>query len=204
MSKTVQHVSPKGREPDRTDGHPWNRCCARDSRAKRRPSPPKDCAQGGFSLVEVLVSMAIIAIALLGAGGLQLRAMQLGQGSQFRTQAILLADDLAERMEANKTAATASGLYTVTETSTAPTTAPACTTACSPPDMAALDLYQWQTRIPTLLPQSAWSVRQTVNGNPSTYEITVKWADSRGDKSYGTSASDVIFSYVATRTIFKP
>jgi hypothetical protein len=70
--------------------------------------------------------------------------------------------------------------------------------------MAALDLYQWQTQIPTLLPQSSWSVRQTVTGNPSTYYITVKWADSRGDKSYGTTASDVTFSYVSTRTIFKP
>jgi type IV pilus assembly protein PilV len=155
-------------------------------------------------MIEVLVSMVIISIALLGAAGLQLRAMQLGQGSQFRTQAILLANDLAERMEANKSAATASGLYAVTETSTAPTTHPPCTTVCGADDMAALDLYQWQTQIPTLLPQSSWSVRQTVTGNPSTYEITVKWADSRGDKSYGTTASDVTFSYVSTRTIFKP
>jgi type IV pilus assembly protein PilV len=155
-------------------------------------------------MIEVLVSLVIIAIALLGAAGVQLRALQLGQGSQFRTQAILLADDLAERMEANKIAAVASGQYVVAEASTAPSTAPACSTACGTQEMAALDLYQWQTLIPTLLPQSSWAVRQTVVGNPSTYEITVKWVDSRGDKSSGTNASDVTFSYVSTRTIYNP
>jgi len=154
-------------------------------------------------MIEVLVALTIISIALLGAAGVQLRAMQLGQGSQFRTQAILLANDLAERMEANKEAVTAIGLYELAETSTVPTTAPTCT-ACSSTDMAAQDLYQWQTLIPTLLPQSSWGVRQTVNGNPSTYEITVKWVDSRGDKSFGTNASNVTFSYISTRTYFRP
>jgi type IV pilus assembly protein PilV len=161
-------------------------------------------AQLGFSMIEVLVALTIISIALLGSAGMQLRAMQLGQGSQMRTQAILLADDLAERMEANKTAAVKAGLYVVAETSTAPTSPPACTTACAADDMAALDLYQWQTLVPTLLPQSSWAVRQAVAGNPSTYEITVKWTDSRGDKANRTDAADVTFSYVATRTIFKP
>lgn len=160
--------------------------------------------QRGFSLIEVLVALTIIAVALLGAAGIQLRAMQLGQGSLLRTQAILLADDLVERMEANKTASTGSGLYVVAETSTAPATLPACTTSCSATAMAALDLYQWQNLVPTLLPQSTWAVRQTVNGNPSTYEITLKWVDSRGDPSGGANANSVTFSYVATRTFFLP
>jgi type IV pilus assembly protein PilV len=154
-------------------------------------------------MIEVLISLVIVAVAMLGAAGIQLRAMQLGQGSQLRTQAILLADDLAERMEANKIAAVETGLYSVAETSTVPTTAPSCTTVCSAQQMAALDLYQWQTLIPTLLPQSSWSVVQTP-GNPSTYEITVKWVDSRGDKTAGVNASDVTFSYVSTRTIYNP
>ena len=164
--------------------------------------------QSGFSMIEVLVSLLIIATAMLGAAGIQLRALQLGQGSLFRTQAILLADDLAERMEANKIAATdsstANGLYGLAATSTLPSTAPSCTSACGASDMAKLDLYQWQILVPSLLPQSSWSVSQTVSGNPSTYQITVNWVDSRGDSSAQTSTSAVTYSYVATRTIYLP
>ena len=57
--------------------------------------------QKGFSLLEVLITLTISALALLGAADLQLRAMQTGQSSQARTQAVLLASDLVEKIEAN-------------------------------------------------------------------------------------------------------
>lgn len=164
----------------------------------------------GFSMIEVLVSLFIISISLLGAAGIQVRAMQLGQGSQLRTQAILLTDDLAERMEANKTASintTTTTLYNVAESSSAPTTAPAtdCSTAtCTATEMAAYDLNLWQKQVQNTLPQSTWSVNRTGLGNPATYQITVKWVDTRGDNTANSAtASGVVFSYVSTRTLFQ-
>ena len=171
-------------------------------RAGRRTTP------NGFSLIEVLVSLAVVSIALLGVASLQLRALQLGQSSQFRTQAVVLAADLAERMEANKEASANSlvdgAAYVVAPTSTVPTTTPTCTMDCTAREVAALDLYQWQTQIASLLPQSSWEVRQTVSGNPGTYEITVNWVDARGDQALGTHATSLRSSYVSTKTVYRP
>lgn len=164
-------------------------------------------AHRGTSLIEVLVSLVIISVALLGGVGMQLRALQLGKSSEFRNQAVLLASDLAERMEANKEAAASAmldGAYAVAKTSAPPSSMPSCSTACTAAQQAALDLYQWQTQIASLLPGSAWAVRQTTHGNPNSYEISIEWADGHGDQAFGSNVSDVIASYVATRTIYQP
>lgn len=164
-------------------------------------------AHRGTSLIEVLVSLVIISIALLGGVAMQLRALQLGKSSEFRNQAVLLAGDLAERMEANKEAAASAmldGAYAVAKTSVPPTATPSCTAACTAAQQAALDLYQWQNQIASLLPSSAWTVRQTTHGNPSSYEISIEWADGHGDQSFGSNAGDITASYVATRTIYLP
>ena len=42
-------------------------------------------AQCGFSMIEVLVTLLIISLALLGTAGLQAYSMRLNQGGQFRT-----------------------------------------------------------------------------------------------------------------------
>ena len=175
--------------------------------------------QSGFSMIEVLVTLLIISLALLGTAGLQAYAMRLNQGSQFRTQAIFLAADLAERMEANKAAAVVDGSYVVAQTTAAGyviAAGDACiNAACPRADLAAFDLVQWQNMVadPLRLPQSSWAVTRTVAGNPSTYTITISWVDRQTDTTQGTfdAASGVganaagtgeRFFYTATRTIF--
>ena len=59
----------------------------------------------GFTMIEVLVTLVIIALTLLGTAGLQSYAMKMNQGGQLRTQAVVLALDLLERIEANNAAA---------------------------------------------------------------------------------------------------
>jgi type IV pilus assembly protein PilV len=158
--------------------------------------------QRGFSMIEVLVTLMFIAFALLGTAGLQAYAMRVSQGGQFRTQAVFLVADLAERMEANKAGAVA-GAYAQVTSGTPAALSSACTTlACIPADLAAYDLSQWQNAIAAVLPQSTWTVTQTVTGNPSTYTITVSWVDRRTDTAYESAATGETFSYTATRTIF--
>jgi type IV pilus assembly protein PilV len=60
-------------------------------------------AQAGFSLIEVLISMVIVAIGLLGLAGLQARAMNAEFESYQRSQAVLLANDMVERMRMSRT-----------------------------------------------------------------------------------------------------
>jgi type IV pilus assembly protein PilV len=58
--------------------------------------------QKGFGLIEILVALLILAIGLLGMASLQTTSLQQTTGSQTRTQAILLANDIVERIRANR------------------------------------------------------------------------------------------------------
>ena len=170
-------------------------------------------------MIEVLVTLLIISLALLGTAGLQAYSMRLNQGGQFRTQAVFLAADLAERMEANKAAVVDpanANLYAVTgSTATAP--AAACSVAagaCLAAALAAADLAQWQFAVVNTLPQSSWTVAQTVTGNPATYTIEINWVDRRADTTNAAYDSTLAgvgsnvagtgerFRYTATRTIY--
>lgn len=58
-------------------------------------------AQRGFSLLEVIITMAILAVGLLGLAGLQARAINAETESFSRAQAMMLANAMADRMSAN-------------------------------------------------------------------------------------------------------
>jgi type IV pilus assembly protein PilV len=62
-------------------------------------------AQCGYLMIEVLITMFILAIGLLGVVGLQARAEQAETDSYQRTQALILAQDMADRISANRAAA---------------------------------------------------------------------------------------------------
>jgi len=57
--------------------------------------------QRGFTLVEVLVTVIIMSIGLLGVAGLQLASMRSNHSAYLRTQATLAAYDLVDRMRAD-------------------------------------------------------------------------------------------------------
>lgn len=57
--------------------------------------------QTGFSLIEVLVTILILAFGLLGLAGLQARTMNLEMESYQRSQALVILNDMAARLENN-------------------------------------------------------------------------------------------------------
>ena len=157
--------------------------------------------QHGFSMIEVLVTLLIISLALLGTAGLQGYSMRLNQGGQFRSQAVFLAGDLAERMEANKPGVVA-GSYNLALSNAPNALSTVCvSSACSQANLAAYDLSLWQNAIAATLPQSSWQVVNNA-GDPTTVTITINWVDRRADTQYSTVGTGETFSYVATRTIF--
>lgn len=68
-------------------------------------------AQRGFSLLEVLVALLLTTLGVFGAIGLQLNALRFSADSAHRAQALLMTNDLLERMRANRGA---SPLYAMT------------------------------------------------------------------------------------------
>ena len=72
-------------------------------------------AQSGFTLIEVLVAILVLLLGLLGMAGVQLRATQAEYESYQRKQALLLLQDIMDRLQANRLVASC---YAVTSSST--------------------------------------------------------------------------------------
>lgn len=70
-------------------------------------SPYRPCRINGFSLVEVLVTIVILVVGLLGLAGLQSRALTAQMEAYQRSQALILLRDMASRVEANRSNAAA-------------------------------------------------------------------------------------------------
>lgn len=156
----------------------------------------------GFAMLEVLVTMVIVASGMLGTAAMIVQAMRVNQDAQFRNQAVIVAADIAERMEANKPGAVA-GNYVVANGSVPSVAATDCSVAaCSVAALAAYDLASWQTQVSTL-PGGNWTITQTTAGNPTTYQIVVGWVGRRSKTTYSTAGTDESFSYTSTRTIFQ-
>ena len=135
----------------------------------------------GFTLIEVLIAMLVLAVGLLGLAGLQAASLKNNQSAYNRSQAIQLAYDLADRMRANVTGA---ATYTAILPSAATAKANCLTiTGCSVADMAENDLFEWNNTLSTVLPSSTGTITVATDAstNPPTtiFTITITWDDNR-------------------------
>jgi type IV pilus assembly protein PilV len=94
----------------------------------RTANPTSRRTQGGATLIEVLVSLLILLLGLLGLVGVMIQSQRAQVESYQRVQALLLLQDMASRLNANKGV---SGCYVLASfLGTGSTTVPA-TTACT-------------------------------------------------------------------------
>lgn len=68
---------------------------------KRFRAPGGRRAAGGFSMIEVLITIIVLAFGLLGFALLQTMNVRFVQSANYRTQATNLAYDLIDQMRAN-------------------------------------------------------------------------------------------------------
>jgi len=132
--------------------------------------------QTGFTLVEVLVAMAVLSVGLLGLASLQMMALRSNSSALFHTQATNLSYLIIDSMKANRQAAL-NGDYTTSLTSVAST---ACITSTSPAPLlgsiAQQDTQVWCNTLACTLPQGTGSI--LVNGSVVT--ITLQWEQATG------------------------
>lgn len=138
--------------------------------------------QGGFSLIEVIVTMGIMSFGLLGIAGMQLSAMTKSRVTFERNQATLLANDLVERIRANLPAA-AVGSYDLTARSNPSESVWSCKgeqADCSSSDMAAADLADWSQRVDAVLNDATAAVDVVVvGGTASAVTVTLTWGGNQ-------------------------
>jgi len=113
----------------------------------------------GFSMIEILVSLVVLSIGLMGLGGLQIVALKGANHAHYRTEASLLMMDLADRMRANQIGV-AEGDYRTSSTincSNQPTKQ--CdSVSCKGDELALFDRHIITCEINKLLPQSQLSI----------------------------------------------
>ena len=141
-------------------------------------SGKKRLIHDGFSLIEVLISMVIISIGLLGAMALQATSLKEAQVSNYRDNATLIAQSVLDAIRANR--ANAVG-YTITLAASAPTGT----------SITATELQNFKNSAAELLPSGNGSI--TVSAGTSTATINLQWSESRVKS--GTDSQE--FSYVS-------
>ena len=126
--------------------------------------------QTGIGLIEILIAVLVLGIGILGVASTQVVSMQMNSQSQNRSQAVLLAEDLFDRIRANPTNpanyALAAGAAQGGDNGD-------CATGFVPANgnVTDDDIASWQNSLSCLLPAAERTV--LVNGNVVT--ITIDW-----------------------------
>lgn len=114
----------------------------------------------GFTLIEVLVTMVVMSFGLLGFAALLTKSVSTNRQATQRSQATILAHDIAERMRVNRAAAVA-GAYNL-----------ALDSDPAGGGLAGEDMVDWIGLVADALPQGDAAVNVNGNGNTT---ITLQW-----------------------------
>lgn len=157
----------------------------------------------GFTLIEVLVAILIVAVGILGVAGMQVVSLQQNRNALFRDTALQLGNDILDRIRANR-----GEVYGPVALADAPDFGRDCNdNDCDPEEMLAFDLAQWKCRLDprdpdgnayqdcidlfgvaeealpaAALPGGRGGITGGAAGAP--YEVTVEWITDRdGNRS---------------------
>lgn len=168
---------------------------------------------GGFSLLEVLITMLVVALALLGHITLQNRTIGEQQAAFFQGMADTYLNDIAERMAANAEAATRTAAAPETSYNNGASTQfvpvnPAATSSdcaggalCTRAQLAAYDLATWQKNVGAVMPGAAFRINNVGGADqPSLVEITLAWAPNKDGEAVNLSnGCDVASSNISVQ-----
>lgn len=139
-------------------------------------------AQTGITLIEVLITVLILAGGLLGTAVLQSRSLKYNNQAYLNTQANMMAYDMLDRINANKVYSI-DGLGYSASLGNMPVTYPTtCEAApCTPDELAVYDIEQWKFLINEQLPNADGTIQAVDIPEGRNYTITIFFDDSRGE-----------------------
>ena len=144
----------------------------------------KNGQQVGFTLIEILVTLVVLSVGLLGIAGMQAGALKNNHAAYTKTQATNLAMDMADRIRAN---ADGSASYAGFDSKEDAVTDPGCIAAasgCTVAQMAQYDLFEWSQPLNAtnrpVLPQGRGQISEdATNGE---FTITIAWREPAFEK----------------------
>ena len=130
----------------------------------------RDRRNKGFSLIEVLIALLVLAIGLLGLAALQAQGLRFNHDALVRTQATNLAYDIVDRMRANRANV---AVYTSADPGG----------ACNPlVATAVMDLTCWYDDLAATLPGGSGVI--AANATANFFDVTIRWID-RTPRDFG-------------------
>jgi type IV pilus assembly protein PilV len=136
----------------------------------------------GFTLVETLVSLVVLSVGMIGIAALYAQGLSAGRTAQYRSQAVNLAADMADRIRLNRNAQAAYAGAAANNNCD-----PAGGATCTSAQMAAYDLFVWNRQVQQLLPNGQWQIQFNGGALPPSYTIQLTW-DEVGDPNPVTYA----------------
>ena len=154
--------------------------------------PVKATNQSGVTLIEALVTLLVLSVGALGIASMQLAGLKYTSGAYGRTQAVILADDMANRLKSNRAFALnfddnddpqGDSPY---ELATFDTASPAFVDcldeniACTDAQLSAYDIVVWRNELARVLPSGRGRITTVdtpdVNGvTQREFLIDVQW-----------------------------
>lgn len=137
--------------------------------------------QQGVGLIEILITLLVLGIGLIGIASLQLHALQANQSAYLRSQAVNLSYDILDRLRVNNEVATNHNTY---DTNTALdlrfangfTLIGNCNMNLAYNNNLSLadnDINAWINSLRCSLPQGHGSITRDANNS---YSITIRWS----------------------------
>jgi type IV pilus assembly protein PilV len=134
--------------------------------------------QSGLTIIEILISVLIISIGLLGVAGLHAYSLRNNYDALMRSHASALASDIADRMRANRTVAlSVTRDYNIKYSDGKPA-------ITGTPPLSSRDKNQWLTSVEAALPNGDGEV----DVDPATRLATIRihWGERDDDPNAST------------------
>lgn len=138
----------------------------------------------GFTLIESMVALLVLSIGLIGIAALHGQGLNASRTAIYRTTAVNLSADMADRIRTNRVAGTA---YENAAADHGCDPSGGAAIDCTPVELAEHDLLRWENRVSNLLPNGTGDVTVDDTTDPVTYTIEVTW-DEVGEGSLTHSA----------------